>query len=108
MAGAFGRMDSMQQQTVVGRHFVLLPSTAPTSDATAGNITYTVAQILGGIIVRDPNGASRTDVLPTAALMVGGLSRPAVGEVRQCLIVNGADAAETITLSAGTGGAFDT
>lgn len=80
----------------------------PTSDATAGARTYTAAEILGGIIVRDPNGASRSDVLPTAALLVAAMTRPAVGDVIRCLIVNGADAAETITIGAGTGGGFDT
>jgi hypothetical protein len=80
----------------------------PISDATAGARTYTAAEILAGIIVRDPNGASRSDVLPTAALLVAAITRPAVGDVVKCLIVNGADAAETITIGAGTGGGFDT
>jgi predicted RecA/RadA family phage recombinase len=80
---------------------------APASYATAGAQTYTAADILGGIIVRDPNGASRTDVLPTAALLVAALPGVRVGDIIDCLIVNGADAAETITLSAGSGGAFD-
>jgi hypothetical protein len=31
----------------------------------------------------------------------------AVGDTVECLIVNGADAAETITIGAGSGGAFD-
>jgi hypothetical protein len=79
----------------------------PFSDATAGAITYTAAQILGGIIVRDPNGASRTDILPTAALLVAAITRPAIGDVVKCLFVNGADAAETITFTAGAGGGFD-
>ena len=78
------------------------------SDATAGAITYTAAQVIGGIIVRDPNGAGRTDVFPTAALLVAGLTSAAVGDVIDCLIINGADASETITLSAGSGGGFDT
>src|SRR5690349_811929 len=78
----------------------------PVSDATAGARTYTAAEILTGIIVRDPNGASRTDVLPTAALLVAALTRPAVGDVISCYIVNGADAAETITINAGSGGGF--
>ena len=80
----------------------------PFSDATAGNITYTAAQLLTGIIVRDPNGDSRTDVLPTAALLVAAIVRPAIGDVVKTLFVNGADAAETITFTAGTGGGFDT
>lgn len=80
---------------------------APASIATAGNVTYTAAQLLSGVIVRDPAGASRTDVLPTAALLVAEMSDPKVGQMVDCLVVNGADAAETITFTAGTGGAFD-
>lgn len=81
---------------------------APTSDATAGARTYTAAEILGGIIVRDCAGGSRSDVLPTAALLVAAMTRPAVGDVVQCTIINGSDANEVITVGAGTGGGFDT
>lgn len=82
-----------------------LPAAA--SLATAGNETLTAAQLLGGTIVRDPAGAGRTDTLPTAALLVAAIPGAKVGDIIDTLIVNGADAAETITLAAGTGGAFD-
>lgn len=80
---------------------------AATSINTAGIATYTAAQVLGGIIVRDPNGAGRTDTLPTAALLVAAVPSAAIGMIISCLVVNGADAAETITIAAGSGGAFD-
>lgn len=80
----------------------------PVSYATAGNQTYTAADLLAGIIVRDCAGAGRSDVLPTAALLVAALANPAVGDVIQCYIINGSDAAETLTIGAGTGGGFDT
>jgi len=81
---------------------------AATSDATAGARTYTAAELLGGIIVRDCAGASRTDVLPTAALLVAAMPSVAVGDIVRCLIVNGSDpVTEIITLQAGSGGAFD-
>jgi predicted RecA/RadA family phage recombinase len=82
-----------------------LPAAA--SYSTAGPQTYTAADIIGRTIVRDPNGAARSDVLPTAALLVAALPGVQVGDVIDCLIVNGADAAETITIGAGSGGAFD-
>lgn len=82
-------------------------SGAAFSDATAGNITLTAAQVLGGTVVRDPNGAGRTDTLPTAALLVAALPGAQVGDIIELTIVNGADAAETITIAAGAGGAFD-
>lgn len=80
---------------------------APTSDATTGARTYTAAEILGGSIVRDTNGASRSDVLPTAALLVAALPGATVGDIIECLIVNGADANEVLTIGAGSGGGFD-
>lgn len=85
---------------------------APTSDNTVGNRTFTAAEILSGVIVRDPNGASRSDVLPTAALLVAavtalGRGGAQVGDIVEVLITNGADAAEVITLGAGAGGGFD-
>jgi predicted RecA/RadA family phage recombinase len=82
-------------------------SPAPVSDATAGPRVYTAAEVLSGLIVRDPNGASRADTLPTAALLVAAVRKAKVGDKIRCLIVNGADAAENITVGAGAGGAFD-
>lgn len=86
---------------IVGR------SDAFTSITTAGPATLTAAQMLSGHIARDPNGASRTDTLPTAALLVAACPYPYVGQTIRTYIGNGADAAETITLVAGTGGTFD-
>lgn len=82
----------------------------PTSIATAGNETYTAAQLLSGIIVRDPAGGARTDTLPTAALLVAAIPGAEVGDTVRVLIVNGSDGGagtEVITLAAGAGGAFD-
>lgn len=105
--GAPGRVDDTQDQNVAARAFIMRPASAPTSLATAGNETYTAAQLATGIIVRDCSGAGRTDTLPTAALLVAAQIRPAVGDILRCLIVNGSDAAEAITIGAGTGGGFD-
>lgn len=80
---------------------------AQASINTAGNATYTAAQLLGGCIVRDPNGAARSDTLPTAALLVAAMPGAKVGDVIRCHIVNGADAAEVLTILAGAGGTFD-
>lgn len=78
---------------------------------TAGAVTYTAAQLLGGQINRDPNGAGRSDVTPTAALLVAALRAQAQQYGVQLaqtayfefVIQNDADAAETITVTAGTG-----
>ena len=101
-----GKKDSTRDQTVVVDK--LITRQTITSDATAGARTYTAAEVLGGIIVRDCAGAGRSDVLPTAALLVAAMDRPRIGDTIRCYIVNGSDAAETLTIGAGTGGAFDT
>jgi len=83
-----------------------------TTLTTAGALTYTAAQILTGRINRDPNGAGRTDTFPTAALLVAALRAKASEYgvdlpryfVLDLIIQNDADAAETITIAAGTGG----
>lgn len=78
---------------------------AATSITTAGNVTYTAAQLLSGTIVRDPNGAARTDVLPTAALLVAAMGASAtVGASFSFLLSNAADAAETVQITMGSGG----
>jgi hypothetical protein len=81
---------------------------APTSKATAGAVTLTAAEVLSGIVVADPAGASRVYTLPTAALLVAAVPQAKVGDMIKVLIVNGADAAEVITVTEGSGGGFDT
>jgi hypothetical protein len=100
-----GKQDKTRDQTVVVESLIM--RVTPTSDATAGARTYTAAEILGGIIVRDCAGGSRSDVLPTAALLVAAMDRPRIGDTIKCYIINGSDAAEVITIGAGTGGGFD-
>jgi predicted RecA/RadA family phage recombinase len=79
----------------------------PISKNTAGAVTLTAAEVLSGLVVADPNGAARTYTLPTAALLVAAMPGARVGDVVRCYVINGADAAETLTLAAGAGGAFD-
>lgn len=83
-----------------------VPQLTVSTITTAGAETYTAAQVLGGLICRDPAGGSRTDTLPTAALLVGAMRSPKIGDVVECTIINDADAAETITIDAGSGGAY--
>ena len=74
-----------------------------TTKTTAGVVTYTAAELIGGMILRDPAGASRADVSPTAALIVAGIQGAVVGSCFEFTIRNDADAAETITVTAGAG-----
>ena len=86
---------------------------------TAGAVTYLATDFLGGVIVRNCNGAARTDVLPTMA-SIGALLQSAgmnignslrIGDTIYCLIINGSaisGGTQVITLSLGSGMSFDT
>ena len=74
------------------------------TEATAGNVTITIAQLIGGYVARDPNGGARTDTLPTAALLVAGIPDAAVGDSFDCIYENTANGAEVVTLAAGSNG----
>lgn len=80
------------------------PGGTPTTLATAGASTYLAAAILTGIILRDPNGSARTDTTDTAAAIIAAIPQLAVdyGEFT-FIVINTADAAETITVAGGTG-----
>lgn len=69
---------------------------------TAGVATYTIAQLLKGLVKRDPSGGARSDVTPTAALIVAGIEGCQVGSTFFLVIKNTANAAEAITVTAGT------
>jgi len=84
-------------------NLVPLAARTVTTLATAGAATYTAAQLLGGLLLRDPAGASRSDVTPTAALLVAAIPGAVVGQSFEFQITNTADAAETITVTAGAG-----
>lgn len=73
-----------------------------TTDVTAGALTYTAAMLLGGMILRDPAGGARSDVTPTAALIAAAIPGCSIGTGFEFTIRNTADAAETITVTAGT------
>jgi hypothetical protein len=95
---------------LVNRGFPRHQRAAFTSISTAGNVTLTAAQLLSGTIVRNANGADRTDTLPTAALLVAALnalSGAEVGDIVETTIVNGSTTTGIITIAAGTGGTFD-
>lgn len=74
-----------------------------TTQVTASDQTYTAAQLLGGIILRDPAGGARADLLPTAANLVAAIPGCAVGTSFRFTLRNTADASETITVTTNTG-----
>lgn len=76
----------------------------PAQLTTASALTLTAAQILSGFVRHDPSGGAATDTLPTAALLIAAIPNAAVGTKFEFVLQNDADAAETITVAAGTGG----
>jgi hypothetical protein len=87
-------------------HFntLVYPFFTVTTLTTASNLTLTAAQILGGLILRDPNAAGRTDTLPTAALLVAAIPGCQIGSAFEFTIRNDSGGANTITVAAGSGG----
>ena len=83
---------------------LVFPQLSLATLAPAAAATLTTDQVLGGLIQRDCNGASRTDTLPTAAALVDAISGCLVGTSFKLHIRNTADAAETITVAIGAGG----
>lgn len=83
----------------------LLDNTQVSTITTAAAVTYTPAQVLGNLVLRDPNGLARADLLPTAAELYAALDNPVkvTGLSFRFTIRNTADAAETITLTGNTG-----
>lgn len=104
----FDSLTSYGNEITVGgspaqRIIALFPNfSRVTTDATGGALTLTADMILGGLIKRDPAGGNRSDVTPTAALIIAALgSTVKLGQSFMFTIVNTADAAETITITAG-------
>ena len=81
----------------------VVPNLTVSNITTAGPETYTAAQIGGGVIARDPNGAARTGTTDTAAALIVALALMSDGDSAMCYLINTADAAEAITLAGGTG-----
>lgn len=75
--------------------------TTVTTDNTAGANTWSAAELVGGLMLRDPAGDNRSDVTPTAAQIVGAITGAIATSSFEFVIRNTADAAETITLTAG-------
>lgn len=74
-----------------------------TSIATVGAGTLTAAQILKGLILRDPAGASRTDTTPTATQIVNALGiGVTVGSAFDLIYRNTGSISEIITFAGGT------
>lgn len=82
---------------------LMFPTFVPAVDATAAAITYSLAQLFGGLILRNTNGGSRADLLPPAADIIRALNGPMVGMGFEFTIRQTSAGAETITVTTNTG-----
>lgn len=79
------------------------PTVTPTVNAVAAAVTYTVAEILSGLLLRDALSAARADLLPTAAAIVAAINGCQVGTSFRTWIRNTGAGAGSITLTTNTG-----
>lgn len=84
-------------------HFaeVVHEKTSVSTEATAGDAQYNVADVLTGFLDRDCDGGARADTLPDADDLVAGLADAYVGQTWECLITNTSAGATAITLTGG-------
>ena len=82
---------------------LVYPTTAPATHADAAAVTYTAAELLGGLILRDCNGAGRSDVTPTAAQLVAAVQGARPGLSFEFSLLNNSSGATTCTVTAGAG-----
>lgn len=82
---------------------LMYPTVTPTVQNTVGAVTYTTTEVLSGLLLRDPNGAARADLFPTAAAIVAAINGCQVNTSFRTILRNTADAAETITVTTNTG-----
>ncbi len=83
---------------------VVYPMIIPQTISTAGNVTYTPAQLMAGWINRDGNGGARTDTLPSASAMANAIQGVMVNTSFEFELRNTSGTAIAITLAAGAGG----
>lgn len=75
-----------------------------TQDVTlTGDTVLTAAQMLRGLLAIDPGGANRNITTPTAAQIIAAVKGGSTNNSWFLIVRNSADAAETLTLVAGTG-----
>jgi hypothetical protein len=79
------------------------PTVTPTVNAVAAAVTYSTAEILSGLILRDALTSARADLLPTAATLVAAINGCQVGTSFRTIIRNTAAVTGAVTLTANTG-----
>lgn len=83
---------------------LLYPTVTPTTINTDAVVTYTTAQVLSGLILRNITTTARTDVMPTAALLVAAVEGAQANTAFYFTLKNTTSTSHVITVAAGTGG----
>ena len=106
-----GDTDIPLRISVKGAAFIyagtrVIESAILSSDNTAGNITYSVQNVISNILDRDPNGSARADATPSAASIVTALKDVGSQASWEIVIRNQGAITEDITITGGTGVSF--
>lgn len=97
-------IPSFSPSVQYARKFTLdYPTVTPTPNAVNAAVTYSVAEILSGLILRDALSTARADLLPTAAAIIAGINGCQVGTSFRTWIRNTGAGAGSITLTTNTG-----
>lgn len=79
------------------------PTVSAIANAVAAAVTYSVAEILGGFVLRDTASTARADLLPTAAALVAAINGCQIGTSFRTWIRNTSAGAGSITITTNTG-----
>ena len=80
------------------------PMIVPVTYSTAGAVTLTTDQVLGGLLLRDGNGGARTDTLPDAGPLAEAIQGVMIGTSFTFHVRNTSSTAIAITIAVGAGG----
>ena len=86
---------------------VAFPLTVVQNLTADANVTLTTANVLGGLLIRGPVTAARTDTLPNAGPLVEAIQGCMVGTSFEIPIRNATGATFAITLNPGAGGTMN-
>jgi hypothetical protein len=79
------------------------PTVTPTVNAVAAAVTYTPAELLSGLLLRDALSAARADLLPAAAALCAAINGCMVGTSFRTFIRNTGAGVGAITLTPNVG-----
>lgn len=92
----------------VRRSLTTVEPGSPAPVSKSGAATLTAGEVLSGVIVDNPGNTGIALTFPTAAALVAAIPGAAVGDMVRVLVVNGdATATHIVTLTEGSGGAWD-